>query len=201
MVKVISQQDRIAAAHAVQSYSPCRANIHRHLIHASLAPPESNTQTTSRSVQLFLHSLRQTVSLIGLPLSPQNCPFARGIWTPSNTCFLGLTPVHNPNGISIGSAIFVQLTSQCRQACRRTPFPSNLPLPLPIGRSGPHVIRGSWVHMTQHPKWHLHRVSHFCTAHRRVFLYYTMGCPSPSKLPLPIRGCGLQSNRWLLEST
>ena len=29
-----------------------------------------------------------------------------GIWTPSNTWFLGLTPVHTPNGILISSAIF-----------------------------------------------------------------------------------------------
>jgi len=30
---------------------------------------------------------------------------------PSNTCFLGPTRVHNPNGISIGSSIFAGLTS------------------------------------------------------------------------------------------
>ena len=32
--------------------------------------------------------------------------------TPSNTCFLGATGVHIPNGISIGSAIFSQLTTE-----------------------------------------------------------------------------------------
>jgi len=41
-------------------------------------------------------------------------PFPRshgGIWTPSNTWFLGLTRVLDPNGISIGAAVFVGLTS------------------------------------------------------------------------------------------
>ena len=31
---------------------------------------------------------------------------------PSNTCFLGPTRVHIPNGILIGSAIFAQLTAE-----------------------------------------------------------------------------------------
>jgi len=30
----------------------------------------------------------------------------------SNTCFLGPSGVHNPNGISIGSAVFAQLSAQ-----------------------------------------------------------------------------------------
>ena len=37
---------------------------------------------------------------------------------PPNTCFFGLTRVHNPNGISIDSAIFAQLTAECRQECQ-----------------------------------------------------------------------------------
>jgi len=39
------------------------------------------------------------------------------VCTPPNTCFLRPTRVHNPNGISIGSAIFVQLTAVCHRAC------------------------------------------------------------------------------------
>ena len=37
---------------------------------------------------------------------PQSCPFPWGIWTPSNTWFPGPTRVLNPNGISIGLAVF-----------------------------------------------------------------------------------------------
>jgi len=38
-------------------------------------------------------------------------PSHGGIWTPSNTWFLGLTRVLKPNGISIGAAVFAWLTS------------------------------------------------------------------------------------------
>jgi len=37
----------------------------------------------------------------------QNCPFLWRIQAPPNTWFLGPTRVHTPNGISIGSAVFV----------------------------------------------------------------------------------------------
>jgi len=38
---------------------------------------------------------------------------------PSNKCFLGTTQVHNPNGISIGSAVFAQLTADCPYTSQR----------------------------------------------------------------------------------
>ena len=47
----------------------------------------------------------------GRPFPPQDCPFPRGMLTPSNTSFLEPTQVLNPNGISIGSAVFAELTS------------------------------------------------------------------------------------------
>jgi len=50
----------------------------------------------------------------------------------SNTCFLVTTPVHNPNSISIGSAIFAHLTDPIQWAA---PSPSKLPLH--IRGSGP----------------------------------------------------------------
>jgi len=45
------------------------------------------------------------------------------IWTPINTWFIGPTQVHNPNGISIGSAVFAGLailTDRQRQTDRPT---------------------------------------------------------------------------------
>jgi len=42
---------------------------------------------------------------MGRSLSPQNCPFAWGIWTSPNTWLFWLTQVHIPNGISIVSAV------------------------------------------------------------------------------------------------
>jgi len=46
------------------------------------------------------------------PFPAQNCPQSN-MWLPeqSNTWFPGPTRVLNPNGISIGSAVFVWLTS------------------------------------------------------------------------------------------
>jgi len=44
-----------------------------------------------------------------------------GIWTPSNAWFPGPTRVLNPNGISIGAAVFAGLTSVTdRQTDRQT---------------------------------------------------------------------------------
>jgi len=85
----------------------------------------------SATAELLLHSSWQSVT--GMPehvLSHKNYPLAsetpfntRGqVWMvqsysldctnvhcrPCNTCFLGLTIVHNPNGISTSSAIFAQ---------------------------------------------------------------------------------------------
>jgi len=60
----------------------------------------------------------------GHVLSPNNSPLAWGIWAPSNTCFFGPTQVHNPNGISIGSAVFALLTAERPYTSQwATPFP------------------------------------------------------------------------------
>ena len=47
---------------------------------------------------------------LGCLFPPQNCSFLWGIWTPSNTWYPGPTRGFNPNGISIGSAVFAGLT-------------------------------------------------------------------------------------------
>jgi len=47
----------------------------------------------------------------GRPFS-QNCRFSYGICTPSNLWFIGAIRTHNPNGISIGWAVFC--TADCR---------------------------------------------------------------------------------------
>jgi len=58
--------------------------------------------------------------------------------TPPNTCFVWSTWVHNPNGISIGSAIFAQFMAECHQA-----WPKNCPLT--CGKLDPHLTHGSLV--------------------------------------------------------
>ena len=106
------------------------------------------------------------------------------------------TQVHNPNGTLIGSAIFAQLTAECRRACPGMTFPKNCPfawgsahcrqslyftmrapflpkLPLPIGWSGPHLKHIPWARPRSQPKQHLDRFRRFCTAHSRVSLKRT----------------------------
>ena len=54
-------------------------------------------------------------------------PLSCGIQAPLNTWFLGPTWVHNPNGISIGSADLAQLTVVTnRQTYRRTHWSRNI---------------------------------------------------------------------------
>jgi len=105
----------------VQWYSPNGASVTRHLINACLSSPESKSQTASRSVQLFLHSSRQTVAIFynGRPLTVP--PSRRGSGPPTNTWFLGPTWILNSNGISIGLVVFLGLTTVTdRQTDRRT---------------------------------------------------------------------------------
>jgi len=98
----------------VQSYSLSGANVHCHLTHASLDPPEFTSQTTSQSIQLFLQSSRRAkcgyTSQRATPSPSKLPPSHWGIWTPSNTRFLGPTRVQIPNGIPVGSAIFAGIT-------------------------------------------------------------------------------------------
>ena len=81
--------------------APSHGGSGPHLIHDSLGQFEPTSQAHGR-VSLYF--------IMGSP-SPQNAPSHGGIWTPSNTWFPGPTSVLNLNGISIGSAVFVRLTS------------------------------------------------------------------------------------------
>jgi len=54
----------------------------------------------------------------------------------------------------------------------------------------PSSLEIPWTLHSPQPKRHLKHFSHFCTTHGRASLYFTMGRPSPSKLPLPMRGSG-----------
>jgi len=100
-----------------------------------------------------------------LPHTDSSMVFAR--WRqcapPPNTCFLGLTRVQIPNGISISSAVFAQLTGECRYTLQWAPFTA-----LKIAHSlggiwTQHVVL--WTHPSPQPKWHLNRFNRFCRAH------------------------------------
>jgi len=87
---------------------------------------------------------------------------------PSNTRFPGPIRAHNPNGISIGLAVFAEMI-----AIGRPLPPQKCPFSWREG-SGPHLIHGSWANPSPQPKRHLDRFSRFCTDHRRKSLFFTM---------------------------
>jgi len=83
-----------------------------------------------RQIDRFSHFCtahgRVSSGMPGHVLSPNNCPFAWGIWVPSNTCFFGPTRVRNLNGILIGSAVLH--TAESGYTLQWAPlFPQNCP--------------------------------------------------------------------------
>ena len=96
--------------------------MHPHLIRASVVHRSPRSKRHIDRFSRYSHSSRHTVHILynRPPLPAQNCPFAREIWSPSNTWSLELTRVHKPNGISIGSAVFCGTDDRDRHAGRRT---------------------------------------------------------------------------------
>jgi len=118
---------------------------------------------------------------------------------PCNTCFLGPTPVHNPNGISICSATFAQLTAECPRACLGIFFRLKLSFHT-WGSSGPHLIHGSMGPPSPQLKRHLNLFSHLHTSRQSV-VGDVGACPSFSTLLLSMSGSETPSNTWFLGST
>jgi len=115
--------------------------------------------------------------------------------SPPNTSFLGPNQVHNPNGISIGSAIFAQLTAECHRACLGMSCP--LKIAPRMGQSEPNLVHGSWGPTCTYPQMASRLVQPcFCTAHRRVSVSFIIGRHFPLKIAPPITGYGLPCNTW-----
>jgi len=127
-------------------------------LHSSLGPPESIT------VQPFLHSSRQSAPILnnGPPFPSQNCPFQWRHLHPTPYMISWAIRANNANGISIGSAVFVQLSTECRYTLQ-CPFSQNCTFPW--GDLDPHIIVVSWVHPSPRFKRHLDRFSRFCMAY------------------------------------
>jgi len=114
-----------------------------HLMHSSLGPPESITQTASRSVQPFLHSSRQNVPKLysGCPF-PQKLPLSIGDLDPHliHDSLGPSKPKTQTASQSIGSAVFAQMTAvslyftmRCRFPIKSAPF---------HGDMNPHQMHG-----------------------------------------------------------
>jgi len=110
------------------------------LIHVSLGPLESITKPhLDRSCRFCTAHGRKSIYFTMGTRFPQNCPLPiRDLdhHLISFTRFLRPIQIHNPNGISIGSAVFVQFTAECSYTLyfKIAPF---------RGGSRPHLIHGS----------------------------------------------------------
>jgi len=97
-----------------------------HLIHASLRPPEFITQMASGSFQLFCTAHGRLSTFYNAPPFPRlKLPLPVGRYAR----FLGPIRAHNPNGFSIGSAIFAQFSAVSLYFTMGRPFPQNCPFP------------------------------------------------------------------------
>jgi len=126
----------------VQSYLPGGVNVPTW--EGTLAPPgeydwtcahpspQPKQQIDGFSRFCTAHDRKSLYFTVSAPF-PQNCPFPRGLWTPCKTWLLGPIRAHRPNGISIVSAVFAQMTAECPYTLQwdapcppqNCPFPSN----------------------------------------------------------------------------
>ena len=105
-----------------------------------LGPSEPTTQTASRLVQASLQRWPQSVPILynGTPLPPSKLPIPMGRCGPlSNTWFLWLTPVLNPNGILIGWAVFAGLTTLTDRQTDRPRYS--------VGNNMPHLCNSTVI--------------------------------------------------------
>jgi len=116
----------------------------------------------------------------------------------SNAWFLGSTRLSIPNGISIGSAVFAQLTADSHYTLQWAPFSPKMSFSMRYLH--PHPIHDYMAHSRPKPKWHLDRFSCFCTAHCRVSQCFTMGRSFPLKIAPSHVGSGPPSKTWFLPS-
>jgi len=94
------------------------------------------------------HGSKSLYFKMGAPF-PNIVPSHGEVWIPSrpNTIFVPIR-AHNPNGISIGSAVFAQMTAECPIVYCGTPI-SLSKLPIPMGDLDPHCSRGPPESSTQ----------------------------------------------------
>jgi len=112
----------------------------------------STIQTANRWVQPFCiaHGRKTLYFTVGVLSSKFPTHVASG--PPHDSLGSSVVRVHNPNGISIGLAVFAQMTAECPYTLQLdTPFPLNT---APShGGSGPHLIHGYLqAHPSSQPK-------------------------------------------------
>ena len=120
----------------------CHGNVPQHLWSSiqHMIPTAHPSPQPKRHPYRFIRLCtdERRVSLyftMGRPFSPKICSFPWVVWTPCNTRFPGPTKVLNPNGSSIGAAVFAGITSVTdRPADRQTDRPRHS-----VGKNRPHL--------------------------------------------------------------
>jgi len=133
------------------------ANTTELMLPSAHLSPQLKRQIDRFSRFCTAHCRKSLYFTMGAPI-PQNCLFPRGSVSPSKT------RAHNPNGTSIGSAVFAQMTTEFPCSLQWfAPFPSKLPHS--YGGSGPSLTHGSLGPPESSTKRYLDRFSRFCKAH------------------------------------
>ena len=120
---------------------------------AFFGPPESTTQTANRSIQPFLHSSRQKVSILynRRPFPPKLPLLVGASGPPSNSWFLGPVQAYNSNGITISSAVFAQMTTVSLYFTMGRLFPP--PLKIAHSHAVQPFLQASLVWQTDRPHY------------------------------------------------
>ena len=164
--------------------SPGSANLHPHVTQASLGLVQNQNDISVGSA--IFHSSPQC------PF-PLKCAFAWGDLDPNLTH--GLLAHLSPNPKWHLDRFSFYCTAHGRESVYFTPGrPYTLKLPLHMGDLNSYLIYGSWTHPNPQPKRHLDRFRCFCTVHGRASLYFAMGRPLPSKLPIAMGNLDPLSN-------
>ena len=139
-----------------------------HQTHASLGPTHLSLYP-KRHLDWFshfctAHGRRSLYFYNGSLLPPSKLPWRMGgSRLPSDTCFLGSTPLSLQNGISIGSTVFTQLTAECSYSLQ---WATSVSLKTVHLHLDPRVIHSSLGHLSPHHKLrHLDWFSGFCRGH------------------------------------
>jgi len=134
-----------------------------HVLPWAHRPPESITQTALRLVQPFLHSSWQSV--VGHArhdVSPKLPVCTRDLESGPHLISNGSTDSASQK-THLDSAVFAQLFAD---------KPLFQKMHLPMEWSEPHLIHIPLAHPSPQPKWHFDWLSHFCTAHCKVSLWF-----------------------------
>jgi len=161
-------------------------DLNLHLIHASLGSPESiyTKRHLDRFSRFCTDHARVSSGICRGMLFPLRLPIPMGrldlmqytVW------FIEPTGAHNPNGISIGSAVFAQLTAHCRRARLDMSFPLKIALRMGIWTPSNKCFLG----FTR--VYNLNAISSGSAVfahHDRACLYFTTGSPSPQTCAFP----------------